>query len=377
MARSEEDVYVPFLDLSWQTEIIRSELIAGWDKILTNSDFILSDVLAEFEKAFSEFSEVQFTAGVANGTDALEIGLRALGIGLGDEVIVPANSFVASAIAVTRTGATPVLVDCLEQSSLMDPDFVSTAVTGQTKAIMPVHLYGQMADMAALEEIASRHGPFLIEDVAQAQGAEQHGRKAGSIGHVAATSFYPGKNLGALGDAGAVMTSSPQVFEKVLSLRNYGSPVKYSHPEFGFNSRLDSIQAVALIAKLKRLATWNKMRNKQAKYYLESLSDVPEIGLPAVVDGNLHVWHLFVITVDKRSQVEKFLNDAGIRTGIHYPNPIHLLGMYEGLGYREGDFPNSERLSQRALSLPLYPGLSEEQQDYVVTALKKAIVAEP
>ncbi|MDA7715992.1 DegT/DnrJ/EryC1/StrS family aminotransferase [Pontimonas sp.] len=362
-----------FLDLGWQTRQVKSEVRKKWKKVLGQSNFILSPHVAKFEQAFASFSGVAQCIGVGNGTDALEIAIRALGIGQGDEVIVPANSFVASAIAVSRAGATPVLVDCEPGTWLLDASKIRDSITQRTRAIMPVHLYGQMANMRDIQSIASSFNLSVIEDVAQAQGAIQAGRKAGSIGEVAGTSFYPGKNLGAMGDGGAVLTSSSAIMQESIALRNYGSPVKYEHPTFGFNSRLDSLQAVVLTAKLKRLQEWNRMRQAQAEFYLDALSNVAEIGLPVVAEGNEHVWHLFVIQVESRDAVAESMAKVGVSTGIHYPTPIHLLGMYGHLGHREGDFPVAERSAKKALSLPIYPGLSRRQQELVVSSLREAL----
>lgn len=375
MQSPDPHIAVDFLDLGWQTEQVRGDVLKNWGGILDDSSFILSSHVSDFEESFALFSGVRHCVGVANGTDALEIGLRALGIGVGDEVIVPANSFVASAIAVSRTGAKPVFVDCKPGTWLLDTSLVASSVTSCTRAIMPVHLYGQMVDMAEVESLAQRFGLSIIEDVAQAQGARQKDRKAGSIGEVAGTSFYPGKNLGAMGDAGAVMTSSENLWGQSIAMRNYGSPVKYDHPIFGFNSRLDSLQAVVLSAKLKKLASWNRMRKEQATFYLEELAGLQEVELPTVAEGNEHVWHLFVIQVEAREKVADAMRVAGVQTGIHYPNPIHFLGMYKDLGYERGDFPVAERLAETALSLPIYPGLSREGQEYVVSTLKKALQA--
>jgi len=364
---------VKFLDLGWQTKKVLPEVKRAWRKQLDNSSFILSPSVSEFEKAFSEFSKVSYCVGVANGTDALEIGLRSLGVGDGDEVIVPANSFVASAIAVTRAGATPVFVDCEPATWLIDVSRIETVISPRTKAIMPVHLYGQMAQMGAIQTLAKNHGLFIVEDVAQAQGALQDGKPAGATGDVAGTSFYPGKNLGAMGDGGAVLTMSRDIGERAKALRNYGSPVKYQHPVFGFNSRLDSLQAAVLRAKLRYLDDWNAMRRSQAEFYVNALRGEERIILPALGDGNTHVWHLFVVHVENRDEVMQKMEELGVQTGIHYPTPIHLLGMYEHLGYRAGAFPIAEQSAKTAISMPIYPGLTKDSQFRVVEALRKSL----
>lgn len=367
------ELQVPFLDLAWQAREIKAELDEAWSRVIQNTSFISGPEVAQFENEFALYSKTRNCIGVANGTDALEIALRALEIGPGDEVIVPANSFLASAIAVTRTGAIPVFVDCVEGTWLIDTDQVEAVITSKTKAIMPVHLYGQMADMQKLREISSKYSISLIEDMAQAQGASQNGELAGSLGDIAGTSFYPGKNLGAFGDAGAVLTQSDELANAVRALRNYGSQVKYEHPTFGFNSRLDTLQAVVLSAKLKKLEDWNSHRGSQAEFYLEMLANIPGIELPVVDTGNKHVWHLFVVKVENRESVIESLSKVGVHTGIHYPNPIHLLGAYENLKYSKGQFPISENLADMCLSLPIYPGLSEEKQSYVTDQLLKVL----
>lgn len=364
---------VKFLDLGWQTKKVLPEVKRVWRNQLTNSSFILSPAVSEFERAFSEFSKVAYCSGVANGTDALEIGLRSLGVGHGDEVIVPANSFVASAIAVTRAGATPVFVDCEPGTWLIDVSGIESAISPRTKAVMPVHLYGQMASMGVLRTLAEKHGLFIVEDVAQAQGASQDGKTAGSIGDVAGTSFYPGKNLGAMGDGGAVLTMSRDIAERANALRNYGSAVKYQHPIFGFNSRLDSLQAAVLQAKLRHLADWNAMRRSQAEFYVDALRGEERIILPVVGEGNTHVWHLFVVHVENRDEVMQKMEELGVQTGIHYPTPIHLLGMYEHLGHSAGAFPIAEQSAKTAISLPIYPGLTQGSQFRVVRALRKSL----
>lgn len=373
MSSIESSETVKFLDLAWQTAQVKVDVAVGWETELMASSFILSSSVQDFEADFAQFLAVGFCAGVGNGTDALEIALRALGVGSGDEVIVPANSFVASAIAATRCGAIPVFVDCSAGTWLIDVSKIEAAITSKTRVIMPVHLYGQMADMAKVLDIAARFGLHVVEDVAQAQGASQNGQFAGSLGHASGTSFYPGKNLGAMGDAGAVLTPSQHVFEKVLALRNYGSPVKYQHPVFGFNSRLDSLQAVVLSAKLKHLARWNQMRRDQADFYTEQLAGLEEIKLPVVSKGNVPVWHLYVIQIENRDHVMQALLELGVQTGIHYPTPIHLMGMYEHLGYKRGAFPVAEESSARALSLPIYPGLTQGEQLRVVRSIKQVL----
>jgi dTDP-4-amino-4,6-dideoxygalactose transaminase len=312
---------------------------------------------------------------VANGTDALELALRARGIGRGDEVIVPANTFVATAEAISRAGARPVLVDCDADHLLIDPARVAERVGSLTKAVMAVHLYGQMAPVEALAA-ALPEGVAVIEDAAQSQGATRHGRRSGSVGIVAGTSFYPGKNLGAYGDAGAVLTDDPGTADAVRALRSHGGTRKYRHDLVGMNSRLDSLQAVVLRAKLARLAGWNDQRRAAARRYDELLVGQVGIGLPVTMAGNEHVWHLYVVRVARRDRVLARLNAAGIGAGIHYPQPLHLLGAYAELGHGPGDFPVAEAAAAGILSLPLFPGISDAQQQRVAAELVAAVRAE-
>jgi dTDP-4-amino-4,6-dideoxygalactose transaminase len=362
---------VPLVDLAWQHREIQDEVLAGWSDVLARTSFILGPQVEEFESAFAGFSGVDHCIGVGSGTDALELALRALDIGPGDEVVIPANTFIATALAVTRAGATPVLADSDPRSYLIDLTGIERAVTPKTKAVIPVHLYGQMAPA---DEIRSAFpNLYVIEDGAQSQGARAGGQRSGSVGHLAATSFYPGKNIGAYGDAGAVMTSDQGLASRVTKLRNWGSNVKYHHSEKGFNSRLDTIQAVVLLAKLARLESWNTLRSEAAAIYEDMLRDVGAVELPEVASGNEHVWHLYVIQVDERDQILSELNARGIGAGIHYPVPIHLQGAYAELGHGPGSFPNAERLALRALSLPMFPGISVEDQMFVTTTLESAL----
>lgn len=361
------DRFVPLVDLAWQHRQIEDEVHQGWAAVLGKTAFVLGPEVGEFEVEYADFSGVNHCIGVGSGTDALEMALRASGIGPGDEVILPANTFIATALAVTRAGAKPVLVDCDPDYHLIDVEQIGGAVTRATKAVIPVHLYGQMAPV---REIQDRFPELLvIEDGAQSQGATQSGVPSGAVGHIAGTSFYPGKNIGAYGDAGAVLTNDDTLAVQVHKLRNWGSDVKYYHPEKGFNSRLDTLQAVVLRAKLRRLAEWNKLRQDAAVLYGELL-DGTRLVLPRVAPGNMHVWHLYVVQVDDRDETLRRLNEAGIGAGIHYPIPIHLQGAYRELGWGQGSFPNAERLSDRALSLPMYPGLTSEDQEYVASVVK-------
>lgn len=364
---------IPLVDLKAQHREIAEQVQRGFARVMENTSFILGKDVAEFEAAYARFSGVPHCIGVANGTDALELALRALGVGQGDEVILPANTFIASALAVARAGATPVLVDCDPRYQLMDPDRVRAKLGPRTKALMPVHLFGQMAPMEELEKIAAERRLLLVEDAAQAQGARQQGRPAGSIGSASGTSFYPGKNLGAYGDAGAVLTGSDELARKVRALRNYGSEVKYHHPETGFNSRLDTLQAVVLLAKLERLARWNEARRKAAARYHELLGSIDGVKLPSTLPGNEHIWHLYVVRVPRRDQVLEKLQEQGIGAGIHYPAPLHLQGAFRHLGHRRGAFPVCEAAAGEILSLPMFPEITPEQQARVADALREAL----
>ena len=366
-------ISIPLVDLRVQHREIEDEVRRGFDDVLAKSAFILGPPVAEFEAEFARFSGVEHCIGVANGTDAVELALRAVGVGSGDEVILPANTFIASALAVLRAGARPVFVDADPVHHLIDVDQVVRAMGARTRAILPVHLYGQLADMERLQAIAADAGISLVEDAAQCHGATRNGRAAGSLGALAATSFYPAKNLGAYGDAGAVLTNEQAVAARLRCLRSYGSDQKNHHPEVGFNSRLDTLQAVVLLAKLKRLAGWNEQRRRAAAYYGALLADVDGIGLPKTLDGNEHAWHLYVVRVPERDRIVKALSAVGIETGIHYPIPVHLQGAFSQLGHEPGDFPVSERAAEEVLSLPLYPGIREEQQMSVVEQLRKSL----
>jgi dTDP-4-amino-4,6-dideoxygalactose transaminase len=311
---------------------------------------------------------------VANGTDAIEIALRALGVGHGDECILPANTFIATAEAVCRAGATPVLVDCADDDTcLIDVDAVEAAMTPRTAAIIPVHLYGQAAPVERLIPLARRIGAWLVEDAAQSQGARRNGTSAGALGDAAATSFYPGKNLGAYGDAGATLTGSADVAARMRVIRDHGSPRKYEHEVVGVNSRLDTLQAVVLSAKLRRLAGWNAARRAAAARYDELLSGCDAVVRPRTLDGNEHVWHLYTVRVPDRDRVLKELHAAGIGAGIHYPVPIHLTAAFEGLGYKQGALPVAERAARGLLSLPLFPEITAAQQERVVSVLISAL----
>lgn len=365
---------IPLVDLSSQHAQVADEVAQGWQEVLSRTAFIGGAQVAAFEREYAAFSGVPHCVGVANGTDAIEIALRALGVGPGDECILPANTFIATAEAVCRAGATPVLVDCADDDTyLIDTDAVEAAVTPRTRAIIPVHLYGQIAAIERLASLASGIGAWLVEDAAQAQGARRHGLAAGSIGDAAATSFYPGKNLGAYGDAGAVLTKTDHVAARMRMIRDHGSERKYEHEVIGVNSRLDALQAVVLSAKLRLLEAWNAARRDAAARYDGLLAGLSEVVRPHTLQGNEHVWHLYVVRVPDRDRVLKELHAAGIGAGVHYPYPLHLTPAFAGCRYPQGTFPVAERICPQILSLPIFAEITGEQQNRVVSALSAAL----
>lgn len=357
---------IPFLDLKAAHKEIQGELDAAIARVVASGWFIMGPELEAFEAEFARYCEVDHCIGVGNGLEALHLLLRAYDIGPGDEVLVPSNTFIATWLAVTQAGATPVPVEPDAATHNIDPARLEAAITPRTRAIMPVHLYGQPADMDPINEVAKRHGLVVIEDAAQSQGARYKGRRAGSLGHAAGTSFYPGKNLGALGDGGAVLTSDKAIADKVRRLRNYGSDVKYHHQVLGYNSRLDELQAAVLRVKLATLDATNERRRQVARWYAEKL---PRAGyvLPAVPAFADPVWHLYVIRTGRRAEVQSHLRDFGIDTIVHYPIPPHRQACYAGGPW--GALPLAEKLAQEVLSLPMYPSLEEEAVARVAQAL--------
>lgn len=366
--------WIPLVDLSAQHAAVADEVAQGWQQVIAQNAFIGGPQVATFEREFAEFSMAGHCVGVANGTDAIEIALRALGVGPGDECILPANTFVATAEAVYRVGAKPVLVDCADDGTyLIDTSAIDTAVTERTRAIIPVYLYGQAAPVEQLLSLADRIGAWVVADAAQAQGASRNGVGVGRLGHAAATSFYPGKNLGAYGDAGAVLTVSGDLAARMRIIRDHGSPRKYEHEIPGLNSRLDTIQAVVLSAKLRRLAGWNASRREAAARYDALLAGIDELVLPRTLADNEHVWHLYVVQVPDRDRIIKELRANGIGAGIHYPVPVHLTPAFAHLGYAEGAFPNTEKAAKQILSLPLFAEITLQQQERVVSVLSAAL----
>lgn len=359
---------VPLVDLHVQYEALAEELAAATREVMERGDFILGSAVSAFETEFAAFCQAKHAVGVATGTDALHLGLLACGVGAGDEVITAANSFIASAAAISFAGATPVFADIDPQTYNLDPRSVEARITERTKAILPVHLYGQPADMDAILALARQHGLKVIEDASQAHGAEWKGQRVGSFGDVAAFSFYPGKNLGAYGDGGAATTNDPEIAEKLRMLRNYGQSKKYHHDFLAFNSRLDTLQAAILRVKLRRMDAWNSQRRQAAAHY-DHLLTAQGITPPSITPEAESVYHLYVIRSPRREELVKLLNERGVGAGIHYPIAIPQQKAYAALGYQPGDFPHAEKACAEVLSLPLFPEITEAQRVFVCETL--------
>jgi dTDP-4-amino-4,6-dideoxygalactose transaminase len=364
---------IPFLDLNAPYQELKSELDSAYRRVMESGWFIMGAEVEAFDREFAAYCGVKHCIGVGNGLEALHLILRAYAIGEGDEVIVPANTYIATWLAVSYAGATPVPVEPGPRTYNLDPARVEAAITPKTKAIMPVHLYGQPADMDPLMQIAEKHNLKVIEDAAQAQGARYKGRISGSLAHAAGFSYYPGKNLGALGDAGAIVTNDNALAEQVRMLRNYGSKVKYVHEVKGFNTRLDEMQAAFLRAKLVHLDEWNKRRAKIAAYYLDHLADLPNLILPFAPDWAVPAWHIFMIQTPRRDELQQYLKNKGVGTLIHYPVPPHLSKAYAELGLQKGAFPITESIASSELSLPMGPHLSLDEAEYVVGMIQEFI----
>lgn len=360
---------IPFVDLKAQYQTIREDILRGFEETLEGMNLLLGPNVRAFEAEFAEYCQARYAIGVANGTDALYLALRACGIGAGDEVITVSHSFIATAEAIVNLRAIPVYIDVDPVTYTLDPAKLEAAITRKTRAIIPVHLYGQMADMDPIMEIARKYGLVVIEDACQAHGATYKGRPAGSIGDAAAFSFYMGKNLGAYGDAGAITTNSRAVNDHIRLLRDHGSKVKYEHDEMGVNSRLDELQALALRVKLPYLNGWNDARRENAAAYNQLLETV-DVVAPQTASDRDHIYHLYVIQVADRDRVRAALGDLGIATGIHYPTPIHRQIASQGIGRVVGDMRVTESISSRILSLPMYAELNESQIEYIVTRLR-------
>lgn len=363
---------VPFVDLDAQYQSIKTEIDAAIAAVIKSAAFIGGQYVKQFENEFAEYCRAKYCVGVGNGTDAIYIALRALGIGPGDEVVTVANSFIATSEAITMTGARVVFVDCDPQTYNIDCEKVTTVITPRTKAIVPVHLYGQSVDINALKTIAQAHDLFIVEDAAQAHGAEYNGCRVGTLGDAACFSFFPGKNLGAYGDAGAIVTNDASLADKCRMIANHGRLKKYNHEFEGVNSRLDGLQAAILSVKLKHLDTWTHRRRDNAALYKEYLNDsgVPS---PYVAPNVKHVYHLFVVQVSNRDAIQQHLSSKGIATGIHYPIPLPNLMAYRYLEYNMSNFPNATELSKKILSLPMFAELQRKQIEYVCTELQQAI----
>jgi dTDP-4-amino-4,6-dideoxygalactose transaminase len=361
---------VPVLDMRSPYLELKDELDAAYSRYMESGWYVLGEETKAFEEEYAQYCGTDYCIGVSSGLDALHLALRAFGVGPGDEVIVPSNTYIATWLAVTYAGGTPVPVEPNVQTYNIDPLLVEVAITPRTKAIMPVHLYGQAADMDPIMQIADRHGLKVIEDSAQAQGAKYKGRRTGSLGHAAAHSFYPGKNLGAFGEAGAVTTNDPSITEKVRALRNYGSEIKYHNKYKGFNSRLDELQAAFLRVKLRHLDQWNERRRERAKQYLGGLKCCRDLSLPFVPDWAEPVWHQFVIRHPAREMLQQKLDSACIGYLIHYPIPPHLSEAYVDMGWKPGAFPKAEELAHTVISLPMGPHLTEEDAATVVRQLR-------
>ena len=360
------EVGVPFVDLRLSNEAIRADLLDDLSKLIDSSAFVNGPPVSDFERAFAEYCGTADCVGLASGLDALRLALLGSGMQPGDEVIVPAHTFVATVEAVTQAGGVPVLADVAERDYGLDPAAAESVVTARTTVLLPVHLYGQMADMRALLSLAERHGLAVLEDACQAHGAERDGLRAGAAGLGGAFSFYPAKNLGALGDAGALATDDAELAATVRALREHGQRSKYQHELEGYTARLDTIQALVLSRKLALLDGWNDERRKTASFLSAALADVGDLVLPEVSPGSNPVWHLFVVRTADPDSLGAYLRARGIASGRHYPEPVHLTRAYEGLGYTEGAFPMAERLAREALSLPIFPGMTDEQLNAVV-----------
>jgi dTDP-4-amino-4,6-dideoxygalactose transaminase len=364
---------VPFLDLKSQIRAVWPDLRGTVEHIVSEAQFILGSHVQRFEQDFAAFCGTQHCVGVNNGTSALHMALLSLDIGPGDEVITTPHSWISTSWAIAYTGATPVFVDIDRDSYNIDAALVEAAVSPRTKAVLPVHLYGHAADMTALREICDRHNLRLIEDAAQAHGAHHSGNTVGSLADAGCFSFYPGKNLGAFGEAGAVTTNSAEVAARIRRLRDHAQDGRHNHVEIGFNTRMEGLQGAVLSTKLKYLPHWTEQRRRHADFYCSHLRSIPGLTLPTVADPMSHVWHLFVILVRDREEFRAELQDRGVATGVHYPTPIPYQPAFEHLGYRMGQFPVTEHVMSRCVSLPMFPELSEKQRGYVVASVRDVL----
>jgi dTDP-4-amino-4,6-dideoxygalactose transaminase len=364
------NITVPYLDLVKSYSLIKPELQRAFLKVLNSGHVILGKEVEQFEETFAKFSSVKYSLGVGNGLDALTISLRVLGVGAKDEVIVPSNTYIATLVAVSRIGAIPVMVEPKIDTYNIDSEKIEKAITRRTKAIIPVHLFGQACEMEQIMQIAKKYKLFVVEDNAQSQGAFYNGKITGSFGDINATSFYPGKNLGAIGDAGAITTDNKKYYETSLCLRNYGENKRYYNSMIGYNSRMDELQAAFLKIRLNNLGEVNKRKNKIASFYLEELKGIGDLIPPVTVSKSTHVYHIFCIRTKKRDALRDYLEAKGITTLIHYPVPPHLQKAYAFLGYKKGGFPIVEQLAKTSLSLPIFPEITPEQLGYTVSRIK-------
>ncbi len=344
---------------------IKAEILPNIEQFIDKGWYVLGEQVKQFESEYAEYCATKYCSGVANGLDAIIIALKALNIGEGDEVIVPSNTYIATWLAVSYVGATPVPVEPRIQTYNINPELIEQAITPKTKAIIPVHLYGQCCEMEAIMQIAQQHNLYVVEDNAQAQGASYGGKITGSFGHINATSFYPGKNLGAFGDAGAITTNDESLWQKANTIRNYGSNKKYYNELKGMNSRLDELQAGLLSIKLKHLNKWNQERQQIARLYSKALNGVGDLILPDLANDASSVYHLFVIRTNQRDALQQYLTENNIGTLIHYPLPPHLQQAYQDMRFKKGDFPIAEQIAKTCLSLPIYPGLQKQEIDYI------------
>lgn len=362
---------IPFLNFEPAHTLIRAEMEKAFLSVYDSHWYIMGKHLQKFEEEYATFNHTKYAIGMSNGLDALYLALKALGIGKGDEVIMPSNTFIATVMATSFTGATPVFVEPDPQTYLIDPSKIEEKINPNTKVIIPVHLYGQICAMDQVMDIARKHGLFVIEDNAQAHGAAYNGKLAGSFGDINATSFYPGKNLGALGDAGACTTDNPEFAESLRVFRNYGSNEKYVHKVEGHNMRLDELQAALLSVKLAKLDAWTEQRRKIAAQYDQVLNGIGDLILPKTADKATHVYHLYVVRTKHRAELQDFLQAKGVGTLIHYPTPPHLQQAYQHLGYKKGDFPIAEDLADTVVSLPIWPGLKESDITYIAACISE------
>lgn len=361
---------IPFLSFEKMHDSIKGEMLKAFEEVYDSHWYILGKKVETFEKEYARYSGVNYCVGVGNGLDAIIIALKTLNIGKGDSVIVPSNTYIATWLAVSYVGAEIIPVEPDERTYNINPDLIEAHIKPNTKAIIPVHLYGQICEMEKIMSVAKKHNLYVIEDNAQAQGTYHKNKISGSWGHINATSFYPGKNLGALGDAGAITTNDENLFYKAKTIRNYGSQKKYYNEIKGINSRLDEMHAAFLSVKLKYLDEWNKERNQIAQWYFETLKNIPEIVLPYIHPECTSNFHLFVIRTEKRDELQNYLQQHNVGTLIHYPIPPHLQEAYKELGYKKGDFPIAEKIAETCLSLPMYPGLTKNDVDYISSTIQ-------